>query len=218
MDHGPRTLSLLLTFVLRILILALATHRPARAADSWNALPQDASHAAASTQTKSSDAAVACHAEASEITISCDYAAIATPARDASGEARIVLNHAEFSFKTKHDNWMRVELTFSNSGAAKMAEARQVYLAVDDAEGHNYIRRALPHADLRSLGPGERQTFSDRLLVPALRPGSYIIHLWIPDPNPSLQFNSAHNFLLSSTGVPDQKAGLNTLATFTVVR
>jgi hypothetical protein len=113
---------------------------------------------------------------------------------------------------------MRVELTFSNAGAAKMAEVRQMYLAVDDAEGHNYIRRPLPHADLRRLAPGEHQTFSDRLLIPALRPGSYIIHLWIPDPNPSLQFNSAHNFLLSSADVPDRKTGLNTLATFTVVR
>jgi len=130
----------------------------------------------------------------------------------------MVLNHAEFSFKTKRDNWMRVELTFSNAGAAKMAEVRQMYLAVDDAEGHNYIRRVLPHADLRSLAPGDRQTFSDRLLIPALRPGSYVIHLWIPDPDPSLQFNSAHNVLLSSVGVPDRKSGLNTLATFAVVR
>jgi len=215
MRCASRTLPLI--FVLGILILSLAAHRPAHAADSWHALPQDASHAATSAQTKSTDA-VPCHAEGSEITLACDYAAIATPTGEASGEARIVLNHADFSFKTKHDNWMRVELTFSNPGAAKMAESRQVYLAVDDAEGHNYIRRPLPHADLRSLAPGERQTFSDRLLIPALRPGSYVIHLWIPDPNPSLQFNSAHNLLLSSAGVPDRKTGLNTLATFTVVR
>ena len=209
--------TLWLAFVLRILILSLPAHPPVHAADSGNDLPQEASHAANSAQTKSTDA-VTCHAEGNEITLACDYAAIATPSGDAGGEARIVLNHAEFSFKTKHDNWMRVELTFSNAGAAKMAEARQVYLAVDDAEGHNYIRRPLPHVDLRSLAPGERQTFSDRLLIPALRPGSYVIHLWIPDPNPSLQFNSAHNFLLSSVGVPDQKSGLNTLASFTVVR
>jgi len=214
MDRATRTL--LLTLVLGTLILPLATRHPAYAADSRGVLPQDASRPANSAQIKSPDAAVGCHAEGDEITLACDYASM--PAPDASNGVRIVLNRAEFSFKTKHDNWMRVELTFSNSGAAKMAEARKVYLAVDDADGHNYIRRVLPHVDLRSLAPGERQTFSDRLLIPALRPGRYIIHLWIPDPDPSLQFNSAHNLLLSSVGVPDRKTGLNTLATFAVVR
>ncbi len=213
MRRATRTLPL--TFVLGISISLLPAHPLAYASGSGSALAQDPSRPAASAQTKSPDAAP-CHAEGSEITLACDYTAM--PAPDASGEARMVLNHADFSFKTKRDNWMRVELTFSNAGAAKMAQARQVYLAVDDAEGHNYIRRVLPHADLRSLAPGERQTFSDRLLIPALRPGSYVIHLWIPDPDPSLQFNPAHNFLLSSVGVPDRKTGLNTLAAFTVVR
>lgn len=213
MRRASRTLTL--TLVLGISISLIPANCPAYASGSGNALAQDASRPANSAQTKSPDAAL-CHAESSEITLACDYEAMTTP--DANGEARIVLNHADFSFKTKRDNWMRVELTFSNAGAAKMAEARQVYLAVDDAEGHNYIRRVLPHVDLRSLAPGEHQTFSDRLLIPALRPGSYVIHLWVPDPDPSLQFNSAHNLLLSSVGVPDRKTGLNTLATFTVVR
>jgi hypothetical protein len=202
MDRATRTL--LLTLVLGISISPLMAHTA-----------QDASRPVNSAQTKSSDSAP-CQAEAKEITLSCDFAAM--PAGEKNGDMRIVLNHAAFSFKTKNENWMNVELTFSNAAAAKMAEAPKVYLAVDDAEGHNYIRRVLPHADLRSLAPGERQTFSDRLLIPALRPGSYVIHLWIPDPDPSLQFNSAHNFLLSSVGVPDRKTGLNTVATFTVVR
>jgi Domain of unknown function (DUF4832) len=213
MDRATRTL--LLTLVLGILISPLTANRPAHAADSRSASAQDASRPSASAQAKSPDVAP-CQAEGKEITLSCDFAAM--PADKTNGDTRIVLNHAAFSFKTKNENWMNVELTFSNAGAAKMVEAPKVYLAVDDAEGHNYIRRVLPHADFHSLAPGEHQTFSDRLLVPALRPGSYVIHLWIPDPNPSLQFNSAHNFLLSSVGVPDQKSGLNTVATFTVAR
>jgi hypothetical protein len=38
-------------------------------------------------------------------------------------------------------------------------------------------------------------TFSDQFLAPALQPGRSFVRLWIPDPNPALKFNAAHNFL-----------------------
>ncbi len=96
--------------------------------------------------------------------------------------------------------------------------AYAVYLAIDDESGNNYFRRQLANVDLRKVTPGKRLTFSERLLMPALRPGRYTVQLWIPRPDPSLQFDPAQNFLLSSRGMADPKSGLNKLATMTVLQ
>lgn len=152
------------------------------------------------------------------IAIACDYVEAPLPAAEGENKPRIALNHLLLSFNTNRENYMRIELTFTNRGKIPFSDACIVYLAIDDASGHNFLRRVLPHVDFRRLRPGERLTFSERLLVGALLPGSYTVHLWIPDPNPSLKFNPDHNFLISSIGVPDEATGLNTLATFAIVR
>jgi len=152
------------------------------------------------------------------IRITCHYTA--SPAADSGSgqEPRVVLNDAFLSFKTRDDNYMHVDLTFTNAGKNAISDARPVYLAIDDDAGSNYIRRLLPHVDFRSLAPGVPQTFSERLLAPALQPRQYIVRLWIPNPDPSMKFDPAHNFLLSSAGVPDAKSGLNLIAKFSVTR
>jgi hypothetical protein len=151
-----------------------------------------------------------------EITISCDYTAASVPPANDKNTPRIALNHAAFSFKTNNENRMKIELTFTNPGKNRFSETRSVYLAIDDDMGNNYVRRLLPHVDFRSVSPGEPMTFSERLLIPAFRHGRYIISLWIPDSDPAFQFNATHNFLMDSVGVPDQKSGLNKVATFVV--
>jgi hypothetical protein len=153
-----------------------------------------------------------------EITITCHYTA--TPAADSRSEKhpRIVLNDAVLSFKTNQDNHMHVELTFTNEEMNSISDSLPVYLAIDDDSGSNYLRRLLPHINLRNLAPGSQQAMSERLLVPALQPRHYIIRLWIPNPDPYLKFEPSHNFLLSSVGVPNQESGMNTIATFSVVR
>jgi hypothetical protein len=153
-----------------------------------------------------------------EITIVCDYSAVAMDSEEAVSEPRIALNHAALSFNTKHDGWASVELSFTKLGAGPVSEPRLVYLAVDDDSGHNFIRRVLSKVDFRSLVPGQRTEFSERLLIPAFQSGRYRIELWIPSSDPSLKFNVKNNFLLSSFGVADEKTGLNRIATFSVVR
>jgi len=152
-----------------------------------------------------------------ELRITCYY--MSTPHSASAGIGpRIVLNRSVLSFDTNDQNYMHVELTFTNAGTSRISAAHPVYLAIDDQAGHNHVRRVLPQVDFRKLAPGERLTFSDRLLVPAFRPGHYAIQLWIPNPDPFLRFNAAHNLLLGSAGVADPATGLNTLAAFTVVR
>jgi hypothetical protein len=164
-------------------------------------------------------APVRCQATgAGEITIVCDYSAVAVNAEEAVSEPRIALNHAALSFKTKHDGWARVELAFTKLDAGPVPEPRMVYLAVDDDSGHNFIRRELPKVDFRSLVTGRRTAFSERLLLPAFQSGRYRIELWIPSSDPALRFNPNHNFLLSGFGLADKKTGLNRIATFSVVR
>lgn len=150
------------------------------------------------------------------IRIECDYTEAPAAGRP-GGEPRIVLKHSLISFETDDENYMRVELTFTNQGQTPVSEPRSVYLAIDDDSGRNYFRRALPGADLRKLTPGKHLMFSERLLVPVLLQGRYVVHLWIPSSDPALQFNPAQNLLLSNQGVAKPDTGLNQLATFSIV-
>jgi hypothetical protein len=152
------------------------------------------------------------------IRITCHYTPSPVTYPGNNREPRIVLNDATLSFKTRDDNYMHVVLTFTNDGKNVISDAHPVYLAIDDEAGNNYVRRLLPHVDFRSLLPGIQQTFSERLLAPALQPRPYIARLWIPNPDPSLKTDPAHNFLLSSAGVPDSESGLNLVAKFSVTR
>lgn len=112
---------------------------------------------------------------------------------------------------------MHVDLTFTNEGTTRISDALSAYLVIDDDAGQNRVRRVLQQVDFRKIAPRQRLAFSEWLLIGSFRPGHYTIYLWIPDPDPSLEFNAAHNFLLSSVGVADQQTGLNTLASFTVM-
>jgi hypothetical protein len=160
-----------------------------------------------------------CHVEGkTEIAIACDYAESPASASNIHAEARIVLNRAVLWFKAKDDSRMRVDLTFTNAGKDAMKEARPVYLAIDDDAGQNHLRRLLPRVDMTKIAPGEHVTFSEILRAPAFQPGRYTIQLWIPSADPALKFDSTHNLLLASAGMPDEKSGLNTIATFDVVR
>ncbi len=150
-----------------------------------------------------------------EIAITCDYTEAVT-ADKVDPQLRVVLDHALVSFKTKHDNYMRLELTFRNAGPNQVSEARVIYLQIDDDDGHNCMRRILPAVDFRKLVPAEPLTFSTRLLSGAFRPGHYVINLWIPSSDPSLKLSSTHNLLLCSVGVGDASRGLNKIAEFTV--
>lgn len=151
-----------------------------------------------------------------EMTITCVYSAASRPDSGIQEAPRIVLNRAVLSFDPKSESHMLVELTFTNDSPKQISEHRTVYLAIDGDDGRNYVRRPLPSVDFSILKPGKPQTSSDRLRIGAFRSGQYAIHLWIPDPDPSLKFNAAHNLLLSNVGVGDLTTGLNTLAQFTV--
>lgn len=198
-------------------LLALA-ELSARAADVDDSRAQTASNAATPAQAVSETAPPCEMSGKNEFTITCDYTEATQSAKNRKGEPRIVLNHAALSFEMKHPSHVLVELTFTNGGTEPISEARTVYLAIDDDDGHNYVRRALSQIDFRRLAPGQRLTFTDKLLAVAFLPGRYTIHLWIPNPDPSLKFDSAHDLLLDSAGVANAATGLNTLGKFTVER
>jgi hypothetical protein len=151
-----------------------------------------------------------------DISINCDYIASEIPSK--KGEPVIVLRHASITFEANHESHLHVELTFTQLGTTRFAVDRPGYLAINGESGENYVRRVLPHLDFRKLTPGVATTFSDDFLAPALRPGRYVVQLWIPDPKPSLRFEPANSFLLRNVGVPDQTTGLNAIATILVLR
>ena len=187
----------------------------ARSAGMENGKAQGGSLAGNSTRKKV--AAPACVVDGEkEITITCNYTAAPFSAAKELAGPRIVLHQLEISFEPKEESHMLVVMTLANEGKIRIQDEYMAYLAIDDDAGQNYVRRVLPHVELRKLVPGRRFTFSERLLVGSFQPGHYVIHLWIPNPDPSLKFKGAHNLLLSNKGTAEAATGLNTLATFTV--
>jgi len=152
-----------------------------------------------------------------KITIRCEYTATPRSASEDVKTTRIVLNSILISFEAIEESHMHVDLTFTNGGTTQISDAHTPYLVIDDEAGQNHVRRILQQVDFRKIAPGQRLTFSEWLFIGSFRPGHYTIYLWIPDPDPSLKFSTAHNFLLSSVGVPDPQTGMNTLASFTVM-
>jgi hypothetical protein len=150
-----------------------------------------------------------------EITISCNYSPEPHGSEQIAGP-RIALDRASLSFDTDQDSHMKINLTITNRGTTAISEARTVYIAIDGADGKNFLRRALPSVNLNKVAPQQTAAFSETLLSPAFPPGTYTIQLWIPSPETSLKFDPSHNLLLANIGVPDSATGLNTLATFTV--
>jgi hypothetical protein len=149
-----------------------------------------------------------------ELTITCDY----PPPRDSEKESGIALSHARFWFKTNDDSHLRVSLTFAKSGPSTIPveSSRPAYLSIDGSDGQNFVRRPLPNVHWEAINPQKSVTFSDTFIAPALHPGQYAIHLWIPSADPSRKFDMSQATLLSNPGMADAKTGLNLLASFTV--
>ena len=133
-------------------------------------------------------------------------------------EPQIVLDHAFINFDAKHESHMHIDLTFRNAGKTALTERRTVYIQFDDDTGQNYIRRPLPHVEFQKIAPGETRTFSDTFIAPALRPGRYLIRLWMPNPDPALKFDASHNLLLSNAVVVEPATRLNQIGAITVQR
>jgi Domain of unknown function (DUF4832) len=152
---------------------------------------------------------------AGEITITCSYSPAPHGIEQIAGP-RIALDRASFFFDTDEDSHMKIGLTISNHASAAISEARTVYIAIDGADGKNFMRRALPSVDLSKVAPQQTVCFSETRLSPAFPRGTYTIYLWIPSPETSLKFDPSHNLLLDNIGAPGSATGLNTLATFTV--
>lgn len=150
-----------------------------------------------------------------ELKITCAYTAGSPEAADRGTAPRIALNRAVISLNTSEEGRMGVELTFLNDSGNKIVDRRTVYLEIDDVKGQNHVRRPLPHVDFTKLEPGKPMKFQESLLTPAFSPGTYFVSIWIPATDPAWKFNAAHNFLLSSIGVPDAATGLNQIAQFT---
>jgi hypothetical protein len=154
-------------------------------------------------------------ATAKELVLDCSY-------RAGTGEfvsaPHLRLIHALLSFEVKGENYMSLSLQISNEDTFRLAERRTVFIEIDDANGSNYLRRPLTHTDLGLVGPGETRTFSEKLLVGSLRPGDYIIYLWIPSSENGQTYNSNRSLLLGGENVASPDKGLNELAQFKVIQ
>jgi hypothetical protein len=148
-----------------------------------------------------------------ELTITCDY-----PLPSTSRASGIALSHASFWFKTTDDSHLRVSLTFARLGPSTIPieSSRPAYFSIDGIDGRNFVRRPLPNVHWEAINPEKPVTFSGTFIAPALQPGQYAIHLWIPPADPSRKFDTSQAALLGNPGMADAKTGLNLLASFTV--
>jgi hypothetical protein len=151
----------------------------------------------------------------SDIRVNCGY--LPERPNDSDKGPRISLERALITFDAEHESQMHVSLTFQNHEKIVFEEARVVYIEFDDELGRNYIRRPLMSINLKSVWPGETKSFAETLLAPALRPGRYLVRLWIPSTDPAFKFDKSHNLMLNNKGVAETATGLNLIATIIVV-
>lgn len=151
-----------------------------------------------------------------EITITCDYPSAPRSSSESAGSPRVALTRAVISFDPTEEDALHLELTFVKEPVGVRLVSHPVYFEIDDDSGRNYVRR-LTVVDFNKL-TDQQSTFSEKMHAPIFPVGHFTIYLWIPDPNPALKFDRAHNLLLDNVGVPDAAKGLNTLADFTVTK
>ena len=179
------------------------------------AAPQDLRSSQAPTRQDTSGAGPLCRTIGTDkVTITCAYTAGSSVDADSRTNPRIILNRVVISLIPSDGKPMHVELTFTDGRGTRVADQRTVYLSIDDEKGENHMRRPLPGVDFSKLEPGKPMKFQETLFAPAFSAGQYVVSLWIPSSVSSLKFDPAHNFLLSSQGVPDRATGLNRLAEF----
>jgi hypothetical protein len=148
------------------------------------------------------------------ITITCDYSSGPWPGSESVDSPRVALTRAVIAFKPTEEDALHLALTFVKQPLGRPLASRSVYFEIDDDSGHNYVRR-LTVVDFSKLAD-QPSTFSEKMHAPIFPIGHFTIYLWIPDPNPALKFDRAHNLLLNNVGVPDVAKGLNIVADFAV--
>lgn len=179
------------------------------------AASQDLRSSQAPTRPDASGAAPQCRTTGTDrLTITCAYAAGSSADAGSRTNPRIILNRAVISLIPSDGKPMHIELTFTDGRGTRVDDQRTVYLSIDDEKGENHMRRPLPDVDFSKLEPGRPMKFQETLRAPAFSAGQYVVSLWIPSSISSLKFDPAHNFLLSSQGVPDRATGLNRIAEF----
>lgn len=151
-----------------------------------------------------------------EITITCDYASASRSNSESDHSPRVALTRAVISFDPTEEDALHLALTFVKEPVGRQLASRPVYFEIDDGAGRNYVRR-LTVVDFSKLAD-QPSTFSEKMHAPIFPIGHFTMYLWIPNPDPALKFDRAHNLLLSNVGVPDVAKGLNTLADFTVTK
>ena len=152
-----------------------------------------------------------------ELTIKCIFSPSSPFANDSTRAPLILLERADLSFDVSEENYMTVSLTFRSESSSGTILPYTVYIAFDDDNGLNVVRRPLPSVDFSKLKGKNAVTFTDRIFIGVFPPNrSYTISLWIPDPDPSRKFQSAYNLLLANELLPDAKSGLNRLVRFSV--
>jgi hypothetical protein len=102
-------------------------------------------------------------------------------------------------------------ITFRNHGWASNYNERPVFLVLkNEADGRTHPIRL--SADPRYWLPGETLWIKESPVMPAsITPGSYSIHLWLPDAAEPLRSRSDYSIRLANQDVWDEATGLNRL-------
>lgn len=110
-----------------------------------------------------------------------------------------------------------ISITLRNRGWAAPYNRRDVVLVLINAE--NGARHELPlAADPRFWLPGETLWIRESVTMPAtLRPGSYALHLWLPDPAPTIRKRPEYAIRLANRGLWQEETGLNALGHMIIV-
>lgn len=113
---------------------------------------------------------------------------------------------------------MSVSITLRNRGWAAPYNRRDVVLVlIHTASG---ARHEIPlAADPRFWLPGETHLLRGSVRLPeGVRPGTYELHLWLPDPSPTIRNRPEYAIRLANRGLWQAESGLNALGHTVIVR
>jgi hypothetical protein len=124
---------------------------------------------------------------------------------------RLYLKKAYSPKTAKVGGPFRLQVYFANSGFAAPVNYRPVYVVF--TSGTNVYTLLQTQEDPRRWAPGTTRSPVYNLTLPStMKPGTYTVHLWLPDASGRLSSNPAYAIRFANVNTWDAAKGYNKIA------
>jgi hypothetical protein len=121
---------------------------------------------------------------------------------------RIHMKKAYFPKTVTRGNTFRLQVDIANTGFAAPMNARPVYVVF--TSGTSTVYTFKQSVDPRRWAAGKSQSLVFNVALPTtMKPGTYAVHLWLPDESSALSSNSAYAIRLANNNTWNDATGYN---------